>query len=189
MLKRAKGKWLVTAVMLLGALAVPGVAQAAAPTCSDMHVGVPHNAATPIFVDCTGGSGIGSPDVLVVSTPSKGTLDLGAGETSTDQWVTYTPDPGQSGADSFTFRGSSAGPGDTVELSSLKTVRLRIGEGTPPVCAGLSASVPQNDATHTTATSLRLVCASGGDPITGFAITSEPANGTLSKGSLGDGLV
>src|SRR3954454_24967191 len=92
---------------LLGAslplLLAAAPAQATAPICNDMNVGVPHNAATPIFIDCAGGSGTGSPDVLVASSPSKGALSLAAGQTSTDQWLTYTPDPGQSGADSFTF--------------------------------------------------------------------------------------
>src|SRR3954447_11512895 len=86
-------------------------AGAAAPTCNDMNEGIPHNAATPIFIDCTGGTGTGSPDVQVVSNPSKGTLSTPAGGTSTDQWVVYTPNPGQSGGDSFSYRGVSPGSG------------------------------------------------------------------------------
>src|SRR6476469_5612473 len=108
--------------------------QAAAPTCNDMNVSVPHNAATPIFVNCAGGSGAGSPDVLVATNPAKGTLTPPAGGTSTDQWVVYTPNPGASGADSFSYRGvspgSGAGPSD--EVTALRTVNLRIGAGTPP---------------------------------------------------------
>src|SRR3954469_13369587 len=169
--KRARATTTGLALALATIAIAAGVAQAAPPTCNDMNVGVPHNAATPIFTDCAGGSGTGSPDVLVASSPSKGALSLAAGQTSTDQWLTYTPDPGQSGADSFTFRGSSPAAGDTVELGPLRTVRLRIGEGTAPACAGLSATVPQNDATHTTATTLRLVCASGGDPITAYSVS------------------
>ena len=36
--------------LALAAIAIaPGVAQADPPTCNDMNVGVPHNAATPLF--------------------------------------------------------------------------------------------------------------------------------------------
>ena len=177
---------------MLGAFAMaPGAAGAAAPTCVDMNVGVPHNAATPIFVECTGGTGVGSPDVLLVSNPSKGTISPAGGQTSTDQWVVYTPSAGQSGADSFTYRGISpgSGSGGSDEVGPLRTVNLRIGAGTPPVCANLSQSVPQNDATHTTATSLRLTCASGGDPITSFSISDAPDHGTLTTTNLNAGLV
>ncbi len=104
-------------VALIGAITLaipafaPGSACAVAPTCNDMNVGVPHNSATPIFINCTGGTGVGSPDVLVVSNPSKGTVSPVGGGTSTDQWVTYTPNPGTVGADSFTYRGVSPGSG------------------------------------------------------------------------------
>ena len=170
-------------LVLAGALllAVTTVAHAAAPTCNDMNVSVPHNAATPIFVECTGGTGTGSPDVLIATNPSKGTLSPAAGQTSTDQWVVYTPNPGASGADSFMYRGISpgSGSGGADEVGPLRTVNLRIGAGTPPVCANLSQSVPRNDATHTTPTSLRLTCASGGDPITSFG--ASPTRPTTAR--------
>ena len=42
--------------LALAAIAIAlAAAQATAPTCRDMNVGVPHNAATPIFIDCAGG--------------------------------------------------------------------------------------------------------------------------------------
>ena len=65
---------LIGAITLAIPAFAPGSAFAVAPTCNDMQVGVPHNSATPIFIDCTGGTGVGSPDVLVVSNPSKGTV-------------------------------------------------------------------------------------------------------------------
>ena len=164
----------------------PASAQAAAPACNDMNEGVPHNAATPIFIDCSGGTGVGSPDVLIVSNPSKGTLSPPAGGTSTDQWVIYTPNAGQSGADSFTYRGVSpgSGSGGSDEVGPLKTVNIRIGAGSPPVCANLSQSVPQ-----ATATNLRLSCASGGDPIVSYSISDPPDHGPLNTASLNSGLV
>ena len=124
---------MLRSLVLAGALllAVTTVAQATAPTCNDMNVSVPHNAATPIFVECTGGTGAGSPDVLIATSPSKGTLSPGAGQTSTDQWVVYTPNPGASGADSFMYRGISpgSGSGGADEVGPLRTVNLRIGAG------------------------------------------------------------
>ena len=176
---------LIGAITLAIPAVVPGTAGAAAPTCNDMNVGVPHNTATPIFVDCTGGTS-GSPDVLIVSNPSKGTVTPAAGSTSTDQWVTYTPTAGQAGADSFTYRGVSAGTGagGSDEVGALRTVNIRIGAGSPPVCSKLSQSVPQ-----ATATNIRLDCASGGDPIVSFSITDPPDHGALDTSSLNSGLV
>jgi hypothetical protein len=167
-------------------LLLPAGAQAVAPTCNDMNVGVPHNAVTPIFIDCSGGTGTGSPDVLINTNPTKGTLNPVAGGTSADQWVVYTPSPGQSGADSFTYRGYSpgSGAGGSDEIGPVRTVNLRIGAGSPPVCANQSQSVPQ-----ATSTFLRLVCASGGDPIVSFAISDAPDHGALGTTNLNGGLV
>jgi hypothetical protein len=42
----------MAAVLAPAALACgPATALGAAPTCNDMAVGVPHNAATPVFID------------------------------------------------------------------------------------------------------------------------------------------
>ncbi len=98
---RTRNTKLALAVALAAAAIAPATAQAAAPDCSDMNVGVPHNAATPVFISCSGGTGAGSPDVLVTTNPTKGTLSTAAGQTSTDQWIVYTPTAGQAGADSF----------------------------------------------------------------------------------------
>jgi Big-like domain-containing protein len=176
--------WIMGACAAL--LLVPAGAQAAAPTCNDMNVGVPHNAVTPIFIDCSGGTGAGSPDVLISTNPTKGTLNPSANGTSTDQWVVYTPSPGQSGADSFTYRGYSpgSGAGGSDEIGPVRTVNIRIGAGSPPVCANQSQSVPQ-----ATSTFLRLVCASGGDPIVSFAISDAPDHGALGTTNLNGGLV
>ena len=89
------------------------------------------------------------------------------------------------------YRGVSpgSGSGGSDEVGPLRTVDLRIGAGTAPACANLSQSVPQNDATHTTPTSLRLVCASGGDPIVSYSISTAPAHGALTTTNLNSGLV
>ena len=176
----------VAAGFAVALVLAPASAQAAAPTCNDMNVGVSHNAATPIFIDCSGGTGTGSPDVLIASNPTKGTVNPAGGGTSTDQWVTYTPNAGQSGADSFTYRGVSpqSGSGGSDEVGPLRTVNIRIGAGSPPVCANDSQSVPQ-----ATSTSLRLACASGGDPIVSYSISDAPDHGGLGTASLNSGLV
>ena len=186
LLPRRLSAALIGAITLAIPAFAPGTAGATAPTCNDMNVGVSHNAATPIFIDCAGGTGTGSPDVLVVSDPSKGTLSPSAGGTSTDQWVTYTPNPGASGADSFSYRGVSPGSGfgGSDEVGPVRTVSIRIGVGSPPVCASLSQSVPQ-----ATATDIRLNCASGGDPIVSFAISDPPDHGSLTTTNLNSGLV
>jgi hypothetical protein len=177
---------LIGAITLAIPAFAPGTAGAAPPTCKDMNVSVPHNAVTPIFIDCTGGSGTGSPDVLVWTNPTKGTVSPAAGGTSTDQWVVYTPNAGAFGADSFTYRGVSPGSGSlgSDELGPVQTVNLRIGAGSPPVCSNLSQSVPQ-----ATATNLRLSCAMGGDPIASFSISNPPDHGSLNTLGLNSGLV
>jgi hypothetical protein len=63
-------------------------------------------------------------------------------------------------------------------------VNIRIGAGSPPVCANQSQSVPQ-----ATSTFFRLVCASGGDPIVSFAISDAPDHGALGTTNLNGGLV
>ena len=97
MKKRTRNSTIGLAIALVAVL-VPTTAHASAPTCNDMNVGVPHNAATPIFIECTGGTGTGSPDVQITANPAKGALSIVAGGTSTDQWVTYTPTAGQAGS-------------------------------------------------------------------------------------------
>jgi hypothetical protein len=52
------------------------------------------------------------------------------------------------------------------------------------VCANQSQSAPQ-----ATETNLRLVCASGGDPITGYSISRAPDHGLLGLAGLAGGLV
>jgi Bacterial Ig domain len=183
-----RARWKLTAAVLAPlALALgPATALGAAPACNNMNVSVPHNAATPIFIDCTGGSGTGSPDVQVFTGPTKGTVSPVAGGTSTDQWVVYTPNPGASGADSFSYRGVSpgSGSGGSDEVGPARTVNIRIGAGSPAVCASQSQSVPR-----ATATNLRLVCASGGDPLVSYSISNAPDHGSLLTTNLGSGLV
>ena len=118
-IRRARRRWTAAALAPVVLALAPAATQAAAPTCNDMNVGVPHNATTPIFIDCTGGTGTGSPDVQIVTNPTKGTLNPVAGGTSTDQWVIYTPNAGQSGATQVF----------TCEVDEVFETRSRIGIG------------------------------------------------------------
>lgn len=167
----------------------PVAAHAAPPTCTDMAVGVPHNVATPFHVACTGGDGTGSPDVLVTSAPTRGTLSVAAGQTSTDQWLVYTPFPGQSGADTFTYRGVSpgSGAGGTDELTPQRTVTLLVGPGTAPTCLPAAHTVV-NDA-DAVPVEVPLSCLSGGDPITSYTVVDAPDHGTLGLAQLQGGVV
>jgi hypothetical protein len=155
-----------------------------------MQVGVAHNATTPIFIQCSGGSGTGSPDVLIVTSPSKGTVSPAAGGTSTDQWVTYTPNPGQSGSDSFTYKGVSPGSGlgGSDEVGPERTVTIRIAQGAPPICFRGSETVGHNDGTGPS-TPVTLTCDSSGDPIVSYTISQTPAHGTLDLTALNSGVV
>jgi hypothetical protein len=69
-------------------------------------------------------------------------------------------------------------------VSPVREVSLRVAPGSAPVCANLSQSVPQNIATN-----LRLVCASGGDPITSFAIATQPTKAAPLAAPSATGLV
>ena len=124
----------------------------------------------------------------ITGLPAHGTLNLAQNVNGADLWVTYTPTAGYAGTDSFTFRGVSpgTGPADSDELSPTRTVNLRVAPGTAPVCANLSQSVPQGVATN-----LRLLCASGGDPITSHAIpvTGGPGHGTVGMTAINSGLL
>ena len=164
------------ALALVAALA-PATASAAPPTCSDANVGVPHNAATPMALACTGAGSV----VKITTGPAKGTLSVATGQKSTDLWITYTPTAGQAGSDSFKFRGVSSGDEDSA---AEYTANLRIGAGSAPVCSGVSQSVPQAIATN-----LRLICATGGDPVDAYTVETGVANGTLGLGQINTGLV
>ena len=155
--------------LAVAAALAPATAQADAPTCNDMNVGVPHNAATPIFVECTGTP---TPHAQITEPPAKGTLDVADEATTTDLWVTYTPDPGFSGSDTFTVEGIT--PGSEPEVSPVSAVTLRVAPGSAPVCANLSQSVPRDIATR-----LNLVCATGGDPADAYKVLTGPFRGTV----------
>ena len=186
MIKRSRNSLIGLALALAAAALAPAAAEASAPTCFDMAVGVPHNAATPIHADCAGGTN--APVIRIVEGPDHGTLDVADGAAGADLWVSYRPEAGYAGNDSFTYRGVSlgSGPSNSDEPSGIRTVSLKVAPGSAPVCSNVSQSVPQ-----ATLTKLRLLCASGGDPITIFTIVAGqgPAHGTLGLTQINSGLL
>jgi uncharacterized protein YhjY with autotransporter beta-barrel domain/mono/diheme cytochrome c family protein len=126
-----------------------------APVATARAVSVPYNTVTPINLS-TSVSGVYT-SIEIMSAPTKGTgvtVGVLAGTT-----VTYTPNSGYIGADSFTFRAVGSG-GNSATVTATLTV------STQP-----SMTVPLN-----TATSLNLAPYIVGTP-TGIAIGTNPAHG------------
>jgi hypothetical protein len=133
-----------------------------APSCSAVSRKTATGAPVAVPLSCTDPDG----DALTLSiagAPSKGTL----GAISSGS-VTYTPNAGASGADSFTYKAND-GDGD----SALATVSITITR--PPACDPVTVSTPRG-----TAAAVTLACT---DP-DGDAITLEKAAGP-SHGTLG----
>lgn len=86
------------------------------PECSDATVPVEHDAATPVSLPCSDPNG-DAVSVRVVDGPSHGTFETGV----------YTPEPGYSGTDSFTYSASAQGLG-----SDAATASVVVGEAPPP---------------------------------------------------------
>ena len=100
--------------------------------------------------------------VAVVSGPGNGTTGPFVGTN-----VTYTPNPGFSGPDSFTYR--ATGPAGN---SSTRTVSITVGSGTQAGAAVMT--VPLN-----TPTTVDLAAFITGSSITGVVVVAPPARGTV----------
>lgn len=99
----------------------------------------------------------------VAGAPSKGTVSI-SGTTAT-----YTPNSGQSGADSFTYTATAAGI-----VSASKTVSLTI--SSPPA----APTVGPATTTITANTSSNALTTAIGGAATSVSVTAAPANGTTS---------
>ena len=122
---------------LAGPAATVSIVVTGAPTCEDVARTTEVGAAISVPLTCTDPDG--DPLTLsIVGSPSKGTLDSMSGGA-----VTYTPDAGEFGSDSFTYRAS-----DGTAQSAPATVSITITR--PPSCddvsrttvAGAPVSVP-----------------------------------------------
>jgi murein DD-endopeptidase MepM/ murein hydrolase activator NlpD len=119
----------------------------------------------PIDITLTGSSPSGGDlTYLVTSDPLDGALS------GTPPEVTYTPDPGFAGSDSFQFLVD-----DGTAQSDDATVSITVGSAnTPPVADDQSLTTPKN-----TPLDITLTGSDGdGDPLS-FAVTAGPSQGTL----------
>ena len=138
------------------------------PVCQDVNKPIGYESADTVSLDCSDvdtGQSIG---YAVDTAPAHG----GLGTPSGDGQVVYTPYPGYSGPDSFTYHATD-GYGGT---SAVRTVTVYVSANTPPTCQSQAVAVP-----HATAVSIPLSCA---DPDTGQILTmfvaASPSHGSLS---------
>ena len=141
------------------------------PTADDQSVTTEED--QPVDITLTGSSPSGNPLTYVITRqPDNGSL----GGTAPD--VTYTPDPGFTGSDSFEFLVN-----DSNADSAPATVSITINPApvnNPPVADAQSVSTSKNTSVDITLTGSD----PDGDPLT-YAISSGPSHGSLSgSGSL-----
>ncbi|MDO6415097.1 Ig-like domain-containing protein [Sphingomonas sp. BIUV-7] len=111
------------------------VAAPGAPTVAARSVSVPYESATPVDLSASI-SGVHS-SIAIASGPAHGSTSV-SGDV-----VTYTPSPGYSGADGFSY--SATGPGGT---STPAVVTIAIAAPAAPVAAAKSVSVPYGAASQ-----------------------------------------
>lgn len=105
------------------------------PACSGQAATVFNNASANLRLGCADAPdppAFALPNVArsIVAPPAHGTL----GPVGADGAVTYTPNPGFVGADSFSFRGSDGTSSSAPATVSVKVIR-------PPKCGGRSATI------------------------------------------------
>jgi YD repeat-containing protein len=113
----------------------------------------------PIALNITGGA---PTSVSVFTTPQNGTA------TASGTSITYTPNAGFSGSDSFSYEASNA-----AGTSGASNVSITV-TPPPPVANNVSATVSENSVTNTITFNI-----TGGTP-TSVTITAQPANGSAS---------
>ena len=132
-------------------------ATAPPPVADSQSVSVGYNTATPITLSATG---IGTMAYSIVTSSAHGTLS------GTAPNVTYTPAPGYSGEDSFTFQA------DNGSASNVATVSITVANA-PPLAVSQSVTVTYNTATPIT------LSASGNGTLV-YSVVTNPAHGALS---------
>jgi Bacterial Ig domain/Divergent InlB B-repeat domain len=101
------------------------VAQVAPPTCSNRTLTTNHNTALALSLSCSHVESTAL-QYAVVAAPAHGKLSgIDAGGN-----LTYTPNPGYHGADSFTYKATDSHGQD----SNIATVSIAVGSNHPPVC-------------------------------------------------------
>lgn len=133
------------------------VAASSTPVANNQSVNVPYNTATAITLTATG---TGTLTYTVLTQPTNGTLS------GTAPNLTYTPNSGYTGADSFTFKANNGTDSNTA------TVSINVLPAAP-VANGQSVNVAYNTATTIT------LSATGSGTLT-YSIVTQPAHGSLS---------
>jgi uncharacterized protein YhjY with autotransporter beta-barrel domain/mono/diheme cytochrome c family protein len=137
------------------------VATPPVPLLTTLTVSVPFN--KPGTIDLASGIAGIFTSITIVTGPTQGTAALN-GTT-----LSYTPNKGYFGADSFTF--TATGPGGT---SAVGTVNITVSTQ-PPLADGLSFILPLN-----TPTTLDLAPFISGSAISGVRVVKQPAHGEVS---------
>ena len=134
------------------------------------------NAGTPVQITLTGHDPLPLPDVLkfsVVANPTHGNLS-----STTSNTVTYTPNPGFSGTDTFTYKATD---GQGVS-SNIATVTITVNAPPPPPPTANNINIQTNKETPIGIT------LTGTDPIPGdvlkFSVVGSPAHGTVAPGTV-----
>ena len=116
---------------VLGAALVLPASAAAAPTCPDLELSVHHDTSLPVDPDsCTGGTG--TVTLAATSTPAHGTVSSPGGV------LTYTPNAGFVGTDSFDYTGT-----DGTGTSEAATVTVEVTDAAP-TCQNTSTTTQQD---------------------------------------------
>ena len=133
-----------------------GPGAAVRPTCADQNVTIPHNTAVTISLSCSDANG--NPLTRQIGDqPDHGTRPLTVDQTAGT--VSYNPDAGYSGADSFTFTAN-----DGAATSAAATVRITVTSG-PTGCSNAILGTAARDLIAGTAGSDRINAAAGDDVV------------------------
>jgi len=153
-------------------LSVDGFSNNNPPTADNKSINT--TAGTPVTITLTGTSPIPNDVNLkfsVLSMPQNGKLATG----TTSNTVTYTPNPGFSGSDSFTYKATD-GQGVDSNIATV-TITVKAAQNNPPIAD--SKTVQTNAGTPVQIT------LTGTDPIPGdtlkFSVVAIPQHGTLSN--------
>jgi DNA-binding beta-propeller fold protein YncE len=139
-----------------------------APSCTGASAATKGGIAKSLGLSCTDGAGA-AVTYAIASGPAHGTLSSLNPATGT---VTYTPNAGYTGTDTFTYTGSSVdGTSDPTTVSVTVT---------GPTCAsetlssGYEADLP-----------VTLVCSDATSPVSAYKIVTPPADGTVTTPTAG----
>ena len=156
-------------------LSVDGSSNVAPPSPTANNENIQTNSGTPVQITLTGTDPIPG-DILkftVVTLPQHGTLTSG----TTSNSVTYTPNTGFSGTDSFTYKATD---GQGVS-SNIATVTVTV-NAPPPSPTANNENIQTNSGTPVQIT------LTGTDPIPGdilkFTVVTLPQHGTLTSGTV-----